>query len=95
MGVLEAEAVRKERKGRGFWFVRERVTITPPPPAEEDLDDLFGESVLQPPARVEEVGERIAYSDGEIANLRAAERFVECTFRSMSGNLDRRSEKKK
>jgi hypothetical protein len=81
--------IHMERKDRVVWFILRRFTIQPP--ANED--DLFGEDVAE--ARVIVEGDSDPYSDSDLTNERAAQAFVDSTFKSMSRSLDSRSEEKK
>lgn len=81
-----AKEIRKERTGRRLWYIVKTLTIMAP------YNELFEDP---PEPLVKVIDDRIAYSDPELVNKRAAQDFVDATFRSDSRSLPTRSEEKR
>lgn len=78
--------IREKRAGRKLWYIVHTFAITPP------YDVLFDET---PEPRIEVVDNRVAFSDPDLVNKRAAQDFVDHTHKSDSRSLPTRAEEKR
>ncbi|CZT24869.1 uncharacterized protein RCC_10597 [Ramularia collo-cygni] len=84
------EEFQEELKARELWYIHQQITIEPPLPA--DFDPLF-EAAPEPITEIE--GDKIAYTDYDLATKRAAQIFVDATYKSELQSLNSRSQEKR